>query len=264
MTFGVGLLTYGIMKTAEWGWTSSATLLTLGGALLLLVLFVIDCLRSDNPFIDPSLLRIRLFTGAALVGTPFSVAFGAMLLSIALWLQDGWGWSGLKAGLAIAPGPLLVPLTSIFVAGRLIARLGAATVVAVGVVSFAAGLAWWASMLRLEPGVLGAVTGMIFTGIGVGLTVPTLMGAGTAMLPASSFAPGSGILNMFRQTASALGVATFVAVLGAPATPLAKLAAYERAWWLMVAITLVSLLALPLLRSRSAQQSAGSSARTSL
>lgn len=260
VTFGVGILTYGIMKTAEWGWSSGATVVTLGGALLLLVLFIVDCLRSDNPFIDPSLLRIRTFTGAALIGTPFSVAFGAMLLSIALWLQDGWGWSGLEAGLAIAPGPLLVPLTSIFVAGHLIARLGAAPVVAVGVVSFAAGLAWWAWMLRLEPSVLGAVTGMIFTGIGVGLTVPTLMGAGTAMLPPSAFATGSGILNMFRQTANALGVAIFVAVLGAPDTPLAKLAAYERAWWLMVAITLVGLLALPLLRPKSAQQSAGSSA----
>jgi MFS family permease len=234
--------------------------LTLGAALLLLLLFVVDCLRSDNPFIDPALLRIRTFTGAALIGTPFSVAFGAMLLSIALWLQDGWGWSGLKAGLAIAPGPALVPLTSIFVAGRLIARLGAAPVVAVGVVSFAAGLAWWAWMMRLEPSVLGAVTGMIFTGIGVGLTVPTLMGVGTANLPASAFATGSGILNMFRQTANALGVAIFVAILGAPATPLAKLAAYERAWWLMAAITLVGLLALPLLSSKSAQRTAGKSA----
>jgi EmrB/QacA subfamily drug resistance transporter len=251
VTLGVGILTYGIMKAGEWGWASNATVLTLGLAVLLLILFAVDCLRSDNPFVDPSLLLIRPFTGAALIGMPFSIAFGAMLLSIALWLQDGWGWSGLEAGLTIAPGPLLVPLTSIFVAGRLIARFGVAPVVTVGVVLFASGLAWWASTLRLEPSVLGAATGMIFTGIGVGLTVPTLMGAGMAMLPASSFATGSGALNMVRQTSNALGVAIFVAVLGAPETPLAKLTAYKRAWWLMAAITLLGLLALPFLKSSS-------------
>ena len=52
------------------------------------------------------------------------VAFGAMLLSIVLWEQDVWGWSALRTGLAIAPGPLMVPLFSFLVAGRLIARFG--------------------------------------------------------------------------------------------------------------------------------------------
>lgn len=256
VTLGIGVLTYGIMKTAEWGWASGATAITLGGALLLLVLFVMDCLRSQNPLVDPSLFRIRPFTGAALILAPFSVAFGAMLLSIALWLQDGWGWSGLKAGLAIAPGPFMVPLTSILLAGRLIARHGAAPVVALGVVLFAAGMAWWALVLGLEPSVMGAVTGMVLTGVGVGLTVPTLMGAGMATLPASSFATGSGILNMVRQTALAVGVAIFVAVVGVPDTPIGKLAAYERAWWLLVAITLAAVIALPLLRSRPAGRAA--------
>ena len=69
---------------------------------------------------------------------PYSMAFGAMLLSVALWEQTAWGWSALKTGLAIAPGPLLVPVTSLLVAGRLIARFGAAPVVAAGISCFAA------------------------------------------------------------------------------------------------------------------------------
>ena len=230
VTLGIGVLTFGIMKTAQWGWASTPTAITLGVAFLLLALFVIDCLRSDNPLVDPSLFRIRAFTGANLILAPFSVAFGAMLLSIALWLQDGWGWSGLKAGLAIAPGPFLVPLTSILLAGRLITRLGVAPVVTLGVVVFASGMAWWAVMVGLAPSVMGAVVGIVLSGIGVGLAVPTLMGVGMATLPAASFATGSGILNMVRQTALALGVAIFVAVRGVPRLPLAKLAAYERAW----------------------------------
>ena len=95
-----------------------------------------------------------------------------------------------------------------------------------------------------------AVTGMALLGVGVGLPFPTVMGVGTAALPASSFATGSGILNMVRQTALALGVAIFVAVLDVPDTPLGKLAAYERAWWLMAAGTLAALLPLTLLGTR--------------
>ena len=39
-------------------------------------------------------------------GFGFSIAFGAMLLSVVLWDQEVWGWSALQTGLAIAPGPL--------------------------------------------------------------------------------------------------------------------------------------------------------------
>lgn len=249
VTLGVGALTYGITKSPEWGWASGRLGLTLGAAFVLGGLFLIDCLRSSNPLVDLGLFRIRPFTGAALILVPFSVSFGAMLLSIALWLQEGWGWSGLKAGSAIAAGPFIVPLTSMFLAGPLIARFGAAPVVALGVTSFAACLGWWAAVMGSEPSMASVIIGMILAGLGVGLTVPTLMGAGLATLPASSFATGSGILNMVRQTAIALGVAIFVAVLGTPEAVPGRLAAYERAWWLFAAITLTALLPLPFLRA---------------
>ncbi|WP_197739364.1 DHA2 family efflux MFS transporter permease subunit [Methylobacterium sp. P1-11] len=249
VTLGVGLLTFGIMSSAEWGWASGATILTLASAVVLLALFVVDCLRSDNPLVDPKLFHIVPFTGAALILAPYSVAFGAMLLSIALWLQEGWGWSGLKAGLTIAPGPFLVPVTSLLVAGPLIARIGQAAVVALGIVLFAGGLIWWALVPGLDPNLPAALVGMTFLGVGVGLAFPTLMGAGTAALPPSSFATGSGVLNMARQTALALGVAIFVAVTGTPGTPAARLVAFEHTWWLMAGLTLACLLPLALLRS---------------
>ena len=240
VTFGIGVLTYGIMKTGDWGWISRGTGAMLALAALLLGLFVIDCLRSENPFIDPALFKIRPFTGATLTMAPYSMAFGAGLLSIALWTQQGWGWSALKAGIAIAPGPFLVPVTSLLLAGRLIARFGVAVVVTLGVMAFTMGLVWFAVMPGLEPSMATAVIGMGFLGIGVGLTFPTLMGAGTAALPPSSFATGSGVLNMTRQTALALGVAVFVAVLGHPATATERLAAFQRGWWIMAVVALTS------------------------
>jgi EmrB/QacA subfamily drug resistance transporter len=241
VTGGIGALTFSIVKVNDWGWGSPGIALGFVTAAVLIALFVRRCLRSENPFVDPALFRIRQFTGAALVMAPYSAAFGAMLLSVALWEQTAWGWSALKTGLAIAPGPLLVPITSLLFAGKLIARFGAASVVTAGIFFFAVGMAFWASMIGLEPNAALVVMGMIPTGIGVGLTFPTLMGVSTSALPSSSFATGSGVINMIRQASLAIGVAIFVAIIGSPASPVARVAAFHLGWWVMVGVVAVAL-----------------------
>ena len=84
--------------------------------------------------------------------------------------------------------------------------------------------------------------GMIPTGVGVGLTFPTLMGVSTASLPPSSFATGSGVINMIRQAALAVGVAIFVAIIGSPSSPVERVAAFHRGWWVMVAVVALGLI----------------------
>ncbi len=242
VTGGIGALTFAIVKVNDWGWRSTGIGISFIAAIVLLAWFVWRCLRSDRPFVDPALFRIRQFTGAALVMAPYSAAFGAMLLSVALWEQTAWGWSALKTGLAIAPGPLLVPITSLLFSGKLIARFGAAAVVTAGIFFFVAGLSYWASVIGLEPNAALVIMGMIPTGIGVGLTFPTLMGVAASGLRSSSFATGSGVINMIRQAALAIGVAIFVAIVGSPATPVERVAAFQRGWWVMAPIAALGLI----------------------
>jgi EmrB/QacA subfamily drug resistance transporter len=242
VTGGIGALTFAITKVNDWGFASPGIAGSAAAAIILLALFVWRCLRSPNAFVDPALFRIKPFAGAALVMAPYSAAFGAMLLSVALWEQVAWGWSALQTGLAIAPGPLLVPITSLLLAGRLIARFGAAAVVTAGVFFFVAGLVIWALLMDQQPNVPHVIVGMIFTGVGVGLTFPTLMGVGLAGLPSSAFATGSGVINMIRQAALAVGVALFVAIIGTPATSLERLTAFHRGWWIMAAISALALI----------------------
>jgi EmrB/QacA subfamily drug resistance transporter len=241
VTCGIGALTFAIVKANDWGWSSRGVVLGFAIAVAALAAFAWHCFKSRNPFVDPALFKVRPFTGATLVMAPYTAAFGAMLLSVALWEQTVWGWSALKTGLAIAPGPLLVPFTSLLFAGRLIARFGAASVVNAGIVSFACGLATWTMLLGEAPNMPAFVFGMMFTGIGVGLTFPTLMGVGAGSLPPSSFATGSGVINMIRQAALAIGVAIFVAILATPATMTERIAAFHRGWWIMIAITLAGI-----------------------
>jgi MFS family permease len=170
-----------------------------------------------------------------------------------VWEQTVWGWSALKTGLAIAPGPLLVPITSMLLAGRLIARFGAAPVITVGIAFFTGSLVFWAVVIGSTPSMTLAILGMIPSGIGVGLTFPTLMGVSASSLPPSSFATGSGVINMIRQAGIAIGVAIFVAIVASATTPDTKLAAFHAGWWTMAVITALSVIPNLALVRRSAR-----------
>ena len=265
VTAGVAALSLGLVKGEDWGWGSAATVGVLAFAALALALFVGHCLRARNPLVDPKLFRVRTFSGASTVMLLFSVAFGAMLLSIVLWDQTVWGWSALQTGLAIAPGPLMVPLFSFLVAGRLIARYGSGAVTAAGAALFALGVAWWALAAGPTPDYVGDMLGgMLLTGVGVGLTLPTLMATAASSLPPTSFATGSAVVNMLRQVGLAIGVAALVAVLGTPGSPLAAVSAFQSGWALIAATMalagLVGVVWLPVQRRRRAPVAAVSEA----
>ncbi len=247
ITIGISALVLALVKVNDWGWNSAGIVASLVLAACSLTVFVRHCVRSPNPFIDPGLFRITRFTGATLVMAPYSIAFGGMLLSVALWAQAAWHWSALRTGLAIMPGPLLVPVTSLLFGGHLMKRFGAAAVVSAGICCFTAGLVFWASCIGLQPGAAVLVTGIAIMGVGVGLTFPTLMAVGTSALPASSLSTGSGVINMIRQAALAVGVALFVAIIGTTQDPSDRLAAFGRGWWALAAITALGFVPVALL-----------------
>jgi EmrB/QacA subfamily drug resistance transporter len=241
VTAGVAVLTLGLVKGNDWGWGSAATVITLVGAVIALGLFALHCARHHNPLIDGALFKVRTFSGSSLVALVFSISFGALLLSIVLWDQNVWGWSALQTGLAVAPGPLMVPVFSFLVAGRLIARFGPGPVIGVGATVFAAGAAWWVLAAGVHPDYVGDMLGgMLLTGVGVGLTLPTFMATGASSLPAQSFATGSAVINMLRQVGLAVGVAVLVAVLGTPGSPAGVLAAYRHGWEMIAGVSLLA------------------------
>jgi EmrB/QacA subfamily drug resistance transporter len=244
ITAGVGALTLGLVEGNNWGWGSARVLGTLAGALVLLAAFVVNTMRAGNPLIDRSLFRVRAFNGASTVALLFSTAFGAMLLSVVLWMQTVWGWSPLRAGLAFAPGPLLVPVFAFLVAARAIPRFGAGRVIGVGATVYSAGALFWALRTGLHPNYLGEVLpGTILTGAGVGLTLPTFMAAGTSGLAPQSFATGSATINMLRQVGLAIGVAVLIALLGTTHVGPAVVTAFHHGWYAIAAFSFAAALA---------------------
>jgi EmrB/QacA subfamily drug resistance transporter len=242
LTAAVGLLALGFVKAPDWGWTDDRTLATFAGAAIGLIVFVQRCRTQDSPVLELPMLRVRRFAAATSAAFLFSAAFGAMLLAGVLFLTSVWDYSVLKAGVAFAPGPFTAAVFAV-PAGRLAPRVGERALAVAGCSLFAIGAAFWALNTGAEPDYAGELLpGMILTGIGVGLTLPSVSSAAVAALPPGRLATGSGVLAMSRQLGIAIGVAILIAIFGHPAASEA-LTHFHHGWWFISAASLAGAVA---------------------
>ena len=129
-------------------------------------------------------------------------------------MTNVWHFSLPQAGLAVTPGPLMVVPTAI-VAGRIAARIGHKPLLVIGSLIYACGGLWFRLVPGLEPDYLHTwLPGLFFTGIGVGMVLPSLSGAAVSQLPANRFGIGSAVNQAVRQVGSVLGVAITVVLVG--------------------------------------------------
>ncbi|HEY5053488.1 MAG TPA: MFS transporter [Solirubrobacterales bacterium] len=229
LALGIGLLTLGIVKGPDWGWADPRALGSFAASLALIVAFVFRSAHHPAPVIELPLLRVRSFALANLAAMVFFAGFGAMLLSGVLLLTEVWGYSALRAGLALAPGPLMA---AIFAApsGRLGGRIGQRPVAVAGGLTFAAGFALILASVGAKPDYArDFLPGFMLGGAGVGMVLGTLPAAVTAALPPERFATGTAVFGMARQLGVAIGVAVLVALLGGT-TGGDLLAGLQRGW----------------------------------
>jgi EmrB/QacA subfamily drug resistance transporter len=210
-----GSLALALVKAPSWGWTSKDFFGLLVLALASSVGVVTRSARHDAPVIDLKLLESRSFNGAILASIAYYAGFGAFLLNMVEFLTGVWHFSAIDAGLAIAPGPLMVLPFARLVAPRLSAKLGGAGRVAViGCFVNVAAQSLWLSQIQVHAAyATHLLAAQLLGGAGVGLTIPSLIGAGTASIPPARFGAGSGVLNMARQIGAVLGVAGLIAIL---------------------------------------------------
>jgi hypothetical protein len=221
----VGLVALALVKAPGWGWGSASFIGLLLLSLACGVAMIFRSHRHHSPVIELGLLRSRTFSGTFAASILYYAGFGAFVLNSVEFLTGVWHYSAVVAGLAIGPGPLMVLPFARLVAPRLAVRLGGAGRVAViGCAVNAGAQLLWLIMIQAHPAYLThLLPAQLLGGAGVGLTIPSLIGAGTASLPPAHFGTGSGILNMARQVGTVLGVAGLVAILShaVPADPLA-------------------------------------------
>jgi EmrB/QacA subfamily drug resistance transporter len=213
------------------GWPPSRTWPVLAAGLALATAFVAHIRRHPDPLVAPRLFSVRPFSAGAAGLVTYYTGFASMLLGTTLLLTGPWHFSVLLAAASIAPGPITAGILSPF-SGRLSARFGTGSTVVAGAVLFAAAGAWPLATAGDRPAYAAVVLpSMLLWGMANALIQPSLFAtADTA--PQAELASGSAVLAMARQLGAALGVAVFVAVLGAhPGTSLAGL---DRAWMVVL------------------------------
>jgi EmrB/QacA subfamily drug resistance transporter len=211
---GVGLVSLGVVQSGEWGALAPRTVsVILAGALLLLI-FIVWSRQSTSPALDLSLFRNSTYAYVNVATFFFGMAFTMMFFGFFFFLVNVWGYSLSLSGLAVSPGPLLVIPVAIL-SGKVAARWGHRTGLVLGGVVFALGGAWLRYRAGTDAHYLSVwLPGMLLTGLGVGMVLPSLSGAAVHSLGPNRFGVGIAVNTAVRQLGSVFGVAATVLLVG--------------------------------------------------
>jgi predicted MFS family arabinose efflux permease len=211
VTAGLSLLVYTVVDTATVGWGSTATLLRLAGAAVLLIAFVVIELRQRHPLMPFSIFRLRTLRGADIVGLLIGMGLFSTFFFISLYLQDVLHYSPIKTGIAYLPLSVAI-IFSAAAASGLVTRVGFKPTLIAGLLLVAGGLLWFAQVPAGGSFAADVLGPSLLAGVGFGLAfVPVTIAAVTGTEPHEA-GLASGLANTSQQVGGALGLAILATV----------------------------------------------------
>jgi EmrB/QacA subfamily drug resistance transporter len=203
-------LTYGLVEANNRGWGSPEIIGLFVASVVLAIAFAFTQRTGRFPMITPGLVKNRQFISASIALLLFGAAMMGTLFMIVLAFVNLWGYSELKAALAVTPVPAMALVVAPLV-GRVANRFpprafGVPAILAAAISMF------WLAQLPTEPSFGKVVGPLALLGAGVGATFPAVMIGSMGSIQGQELGLGSGIVNMARQVGFALGIAVLVAV----------------------------------------------------
>jgi EmrB/QacA subfamily drug resistance transporter len=176
---------------------------------------------GGSPLLRPDLFRDRGFASGVPIAALFLASYAGFLITLAVYLQVGLGFTPLEAGLVYTPSAAGFFVTSLL-APRLVHLLGR-SVLSLGYVIAALGLlatAGTASAAGAHVSGWELAPPLFIAGLGQGLGMSPLVGTIIAGLRPEDAGTGSGVVTTTLQIGNALGVAlislVFFTILGTP------------------------------------------------
>lgn len=222
-TLGVGALVFGIIHTAEAGWTSPITTTAVTVGLLLLVVFVLIERRATQPIMPLNFFASRRRTGAYVARFLYLGAMIGFFFFTTQFMQEVLGFNPLQAGLGFLP-MTAVNFAVAMCIPPLVRRMPGSVALLAGILITLVGMFW---LSLAGPGSsywTGVALPMVLIGAGQGFTFAPLTSFGIVGAPASDAGAASGLLNTFHQVGTCLGLGIAVAAAatvpaGGPAAP---------------------------------------------
>lgn len=212
-TLALTLLTYGVLRAPDSGWTDITVVGLLVGAVLLMFAFYFIERSAPHPMLDLSLFRYPRFVGVQLLAAAPAYAFVVLLVLLPIRFVGIEGMSEIEAGqLMIAlSGPLLVlPIA----AGALTRWFSPATVCSGGLLVSAIGL-FWLSQTALGSPPAALVLPLLAIGVGISLPWGLMDGLAVSVVPKERAGMATGIFSTTRVAGEGIALAIVSAVLSA-------------------------------------------------
>ncbi len=212
VTAGLALLVYAVVDAVNVGWGSTATVLRLAGAALLIAAFLVIETRQSQPLMPFSIFRLRTLRGANIVGLLIGMSLFSMFFFISLYLQNVMHYSPIKTGISYLPLAVGIILSA-GVAAQLVNRFGFKLPLIAGLLLIASGLLWFSQVPGTGGSYVTDVLGpSLLAAVGLGFSfVPVTIAAVTGTKPHES-GLASGLINTSQQVGGALGLAILATV----------------------------------------------------
>lgn len=198
-----------ISKGAVWGWTSPLTLGLLAGAVVVAWVWVLTARRTASPLIEIPMLLHRATVGATVASMLLGFALFAGVTTISAVAQGTLGASVLQVGLYLLPTAVLMLAVSLL-AGPLIRRYPAASLVGTGSLLVAAAALWLAAAHDTASHLYGAATVL---GVGIGLGYAALGTMAVEHVEPAKTAAAGGVNALVRVVGSSLAGTVTAALL---------------------------------------------------
>lgn len=232
MAVSVGLMSLAVVQSDDWGIGDNRTIWAMGAGLVCLGIFIAHQRVTKAPTLDLELFAIRNFAWGNAATFIYGIAFSSMFFGSILFLTDAWGWSILRAGFGVAPGPVFVAILAPR-AGRRAAEVGQRSLLIPGGLIFALGGLWRLAFMGSESNYwVEYFPSMMLTGTGVALILPQLSSVVAQSLPSNRLGVGGATNQALRQVGGTFGVAVTIALLGSSAT--SEASTFDDVWVLLV------------------------------
>ena len=211
VTAGVAALVYGLSNAATTPdgvshWGDANVLASLAAAAVLLAAFAVTETRSTDPLLPFRVLRSRDRAGAYLISLCVGTSLLGMFFFLTLFIQDVWGYSALKTGVAYLPFVPVV-LAATVVAQQGVTRIGARPLLIAGSALGAGGM-FWLSRITEHSTLAGGMLGPeMVLGAGLGLLFVLIFLVGLTKVRNDDTGVASSLVNVGQQVGGSIGLA---------------------------------------------------------
>jgi EmrB/QacA subfamily drug resistance transporter len=208
---GLAALVYGLVNAATTPngvshWGDTKVIVSLVSAAVLLVSFGWIEVHSKNALVPMQVLRSRDRSGAYLISLCVGTSLFGIFFFLSLFLQEVWGYSPLKQGVAYMPMVALIMVAS-GVASQLVPRIGARPLMLAGSVLATGGMFWLSRINEHSHYASGLLGPMMVTAAGMGLIFVPLSLVSLTKVADNHAGVASSLLNVGQQVGGSIGLA---------------------------------------------------------